>query len=183
MVPIVRACCQQDLDDIDRADAIVRFSPGGLNTLIEWGYAIGKGKIAILMGTPDLMFDYAVGHQVMGVAQLLECLVWQEEKVNLGKTRAQIEGMAPATRGEKRTLTFVEGYVSCLNCGCNYAANELKKRVPTFCQTFSYHINPDDAPLNRDRATKCPFWEPVGVLRMALIMPEHERWYEKDSMG
>lgn len=79
MKPILQTCCDQNLADIDKADAIVRFNPGGQNTLIEWGYAIGKGKIAILVGPPVLMFDYAVKYQVMGIAQLLECLVWREK--------------------------------------------------------------------------------------------------------
>ncbi len=66
-------CAQIDLDDIDRADAIVLFSVGPRGTkfqgggrCIEFGYAIAREKALILIGEVESVF-----HELPQVKQFL----------------------------------------------------------------------------------------------------------------
>lgn len=73
--------------------------------------------------------------------------------------------------------------ISCVNCSLCYGANN----DPTFCQEFSISIDPTNDSRNKERALGCGYWHPrssiVDRYNFHTTVPNHERWYEKDSMG
>ena len=85
----------------------------------------------------------------------------------------------------KREMTFHVDYMSCLHCACNYSCQDaIGGRVnPVFCQTFSRHIDPASIEENEETARTCANWVPRGIDRSKTVVPDVERWYEKDSMG
>lgn len=76
-------------------------------------------------------------------------------------------------------------YLSCVHCECNYSCVEKIKGVisPTFCQIFSFSVDPEEKERNKKRAQKCDKFVPRGLNRRWIITPEYDCWYEKDSMG
>ena len=89
-----------------------------------------------------------------------------------------------------RTFVFDPDFVSCNTCALNYAHLKnlkgdgwVEKKI--FCQEFSIPRDPQDTEGNMKTAHKCPYWNPENATRavMSPQKPEHERWYEKDSMA
>jgi hypothetical protein len=78
-----------------------------------------------------------------------------------------------------RGFIFAGDYISCTHCAACYDRND----DPTFCQVFSQIVYPTKEPLNQYTAQRCPFWVPKGIDRSKVILPEHDRWYEKDSIA
>lgn len=86
-----------------------------------------------------------------------------------------------------RTFVFDPDFVSCNTCAVNYncqAAIEGRTER-TFCQEFSMPIDPLKIEENKKMAHRCKHWNPAVVNRRVMQpqTPEHERWYEKDSMA
>ena len=86
-----------------------------------------------------------------------------------------------------RTFLFMPDYVSCNSCAKNYNCQAaIEGRIErTFCQEFSMHRDPNDIGGNQKTAHKCLHWVPDRPTRAVMEpqTPEHERWYEKDSMA
>lgn len=86
-----------------------------------------------------------------------------------------------------RTFVFDPEFVSCNTCAVNYncqAAIEGRTER-TFCQEFSMPVNPSNIEGNKKTTRHCPHWNPAEVNRSVMRpqTPEHERWYEKDSIA
>ncbi len=95
-----------------------------------------------------------------------------------------------------REFKISESQISCTNCDCCYGRNgKSKKEYRTFCQEFSFFVNPTEDEINNKRALLCPHWIFGGYIDSELskglsirsvMTPnceDHERWYEKDSMA
>lgn len=81
-----------------------------------------------------------------------------------------------------RSFVFDPDFVSCNTCSLNYCGVSNEKG---FCQEFSSGTQPENEPENMKRAQHCKYWTPDGISRAVIspAEPEHERWYEKDSMA
>ena len=80
----------------------------------------------------------------------------------------------------KRCFYFHKIFISCDYCSKNYNASNPKEK--TFCQEFSFPIDPNSPTKNNERGLDCKYWVPDGIRRDLIreIAPERERWYEKD---
>jgi len=71
-----------DVQDIDRADTLIEFSgdstTGGM--YVEFGYALGRGKSIILIGSPDNIFHCLAGNTFAN---------WAEFEEGLAKMRSE----------------------------------------------------------------------------------------------
>ena len=85
----------------------------------------------------------------------------------------------------KREMTFHVDYMSCFHCAANYHCKDAMNNIvnPVFCQVFSIPIDPSKKEENEERARQCGNWVPRGIDRSKTVVPDVERWYEKDSMG
>lgn len=79
----------------------------------------------------------------------------------------------------RRQMAFIESFVTCSNCACNYNASAPSES--TFCQMFSKAVNPDDVEQNEATARACAQWIPNGLSRHKTVTPNHRYWYEDKS--
>ena len=84
----------------------------------------------------------------------------------------------------KKCFLFNPEFISCANCALCYG----QTAEPTFCQEFSMFIDANEKETCMKRADDCDYWIPNFRGQCMRIYarteaPEHERWYEKDSMG
>lgn len=79
----------------------------------------------------------------------------------------------------RRDMAFVRGYVSCTSCACNYAANVVNRREPTFCQIYSIPIDPAAIDANILRAEACEQWVHEKLDRNKVVHPDHSYRYDK----
>ena len=75
----------------------------------------------------------------------------------------------------RRTMSFVRGFVTCSNCGCNYHS---RTQAPTFCQAYSRSVDPSDHESNVATAEACEQWIPMGLDRNRVVHPNLRHPYE-----
>lgn len=75
----------------------------------------------------------------------------------------------------RREMAFVKGFVTCTNCGACYDQNT----EPRFCQKYALTIDPAATDANILRAEACDQWEPKGLDRSKVVLPDHVYRYEK----
>lgn len=74
----------------------------------------------------------------------------------------------------RREMAFVDSFVTCTNCGCNYDYDSN----PRFCQAFSNVVDPDATKANEATAQGCKQWVPKGLNRNMVVHPDHRYHYE-----
>jgi len=79
--PIAQAGFLTDMMALEKADACVLVMPCGRSAHLEMGYAIGTGKLTIILssdGEPELMYKMA-GHFVHSIPEVINCINGRSE--------------------------------------------------------------------------------------------------------
>lgn len=61
---------------------------------------------------------------------------------------------------------------------------KIEESERTFCQEYSFHVEPDNREYNNQKALGCNYWIPVKLPRskVSTITKKRERWYEKEAL-